>query len=125
MRRTIVGLAAATMTVCAAPAMSADLPVVPYSEQGVGYQREVHTYEREYRHTPRVVVAPPVVAAPVVTETVVIPAPVIVRRPIVVQRPPVIVDYPVYAAPRVYAYGGDPARHYRHWGYGPHFYPGY
>src|SRR5262245_51302325 len=94
MRRAILGIAA--VIVGSVPAMADGDGVpgdVPYS--GSTYQREVHTYEREYRTVPpRVVVAPPpVIAAPVVSETV------IVRRPVVVVPPPVAVEaYPVYPA---------------------------
>jgi hypothetical protein len=127
MRKTMVGVATAAVAAFASPSLAADLPAVPYSDRGVTYQGEVHTYEREYRRpAPRVAIAPPVMAAPVVTETVLVPAPVVVRRPIVVARPRVIVeDYPIYASPRVYAYGGYPVRHHGPWGHRRHFYRGY
>ena len=109
MRTAFLGIAAAVLT--ASPVFAADFPVSPYSE-GPTYQREVYTYEREYRElAPRVVVAPP---APVVTE--VVPAPVFVRRPVVVVRPPLVIDHPVYAAPEIYAYG-YPVRRFGPWGY--------
>ena len=121
MRKTMVGVATAAVAAFASPSLAADLPAVPYSDRGVTYQRELHTYP-----APRVAIAPPVMAAPVVTETVLVPAPVVVRRPIVVARPRVIVeDYPIYASPRVYAYGGYPVRHHGPWGHRRHFYRGY
>jgi hypothetical protein len=80
MRNTMLGIAA--VMVAASPVMADGLPVAPYTA-GPTYQREVHTYEREYRTIPpAVVVAPRVVEAPVVSETV------IVRRPVVVAPPP-------------------------------------
>ena len=85
---------AATVACIASPSFAADLP--EYREGPQTYQRESHTYEREYRRAaPRVTIVPRVVeTAPVVEEEV-----VVVRRP----RPRVIIeDYPVYAAP-VYA----------------------
>jgi len=105
MRKTMVGVATAAVAAFASPSLAADLPAVPYSDRGVTYQREVHTYEREYRR----------------------PAPrVAIGRPIVVARPRVIVeDYPIYASPRVYAYGGYPVRHHGPWGHRRHFYRGY
>jgi hypothetical protein len=85
MRKAILGVASALAF--ASPAVAADLPVTPRSENP-SYEGEVQTYG--YR------TAPPVV----VEES----APLIVRRPIVVAPPPAVVeDYPVYAAPRVYA----------------------
>jgi hypothetical protein len=106
MRTAFFGIAAAVLT--APPVFAADFG---YSE-GPTYQREVHTYEREYRESaPPVVVARP---APVVTE--VVPAPVIVRRPVVVVRPPVVIEHPIYAAPRIYAYS-YPVRRFGPWGY--------
>ena len=102
MRSTMLGIAA--VMVAASPVMADGLPVAPYTA-GPTYQREVHTYEREYRTIPpAVVVVPRVVEAPVVSETV------IVRRPVVVAPPPVVVEeYPVFRVPpRVYAYGGYP-----------------
>jgi hypothetical protein len=109
MRTAFFGIAAAVLT--ASPVFAADFPIPRYSE-GSTYQREVHTYEREYRESaPRVVVAPP---ALVVTE--VVPAPVVVRRSIVVVRPPPVIDHPVYAAPRIYAYN-YPVRRFGPWGY--------
>jgi hypothetical protein len=114
MRITTLSIAAVILGTVPAMADGDGVPGdAPYT--GPTYQREVHTYEREYRTVPpRVVVAPPVVAAPVVTETV------IVRRPVVViPPPPVAVEaYPVYPAPRVYAYGAYPIRR---WG-PPHLY---
>ena len=106
-------MCAASALALASPAVSADLPVNPYSE--------VPNYEREvpygYRTAPPVVVEEP---APVVSETV------IVRRPVIVAPPPVVVDeYPVYAAPRiyaappVYAYAGPVWRN--GWGHRGHF----
>ena len=109
MRTAFFGIAAAVLTV--SPVFATDFPVPRYSE-GPTYQREVHTYEREYREpAPRVVIAPP---APLVTE--VVPAPVIVRRPVVVVRPPLVIEEPVYAAPRIYAYS-YPVRRFGPWGY--------
>ena len=89
MRNTMLGIAA--LMAAASPVMADGLPVAPYSA-GPTYQREVHTYEREYRTIPpAVAVAPRVVEAPVVSETV------IVRRPMMVAPPPVVVEeYPVY-----------------------------
>jgi hypothetical protein len=85
MRKAILGVASALAF--ASPAVAADLPVTPRSEN-LSYEGEVQTHG--YR------TAPPVV----VEES----APLIVRRPIVVAPPPAVVeDYPVYAAPRVYA----------------------
>jgi hypothetical protein len=116
MRSTMLGIAA--VMVAASPVMADGLPVAPYTA-GPTYQREVHTYEREYRIIPpAVAVVPRVVEAPVVSETV------IVRRPVVVAPPPVVVEeYPVYrAAPRVYAYGGYPGWRGGPWGHRKHFY---
>ena len=124
MRNTMLGIAA--VMVAASPVMADGLPVAPYTA-GPTYQREVHTYEREYRTIrPAVVVVPRVVEAPVVSETV------IVRRPIVVAPPHVVVEeYPVYRAPprvyayappRVYAYGGYPGWRGGPWGHRKHFY---
>jgi hypothetical protein len=111
MRSTMLGIAAAI--VAGAPVMADGLPVAPYSA-GPTYQREVHTYEREYRTIPPRVT---VVEAPVVRETVV------VRRPVVVAPPRVVVEeYPVYAAPRLYAYGGYPVWRGGPWGHRRHFY---
>jgi hypothetical protein len=109
MRTALLGIAAAVLT--ASPVFAADFLVPRYSE-GSTYQREVHTYEREYREpAPRVVLVTP---APVVTE--VVPAPVLVRRPVVVVRPPLVIDQPVYAAPEIYAYS-YPVRRFGPWGY--------
>jgi hypothetical protein len=109
MRTVFFGIAAAVLT--ASSVYATDFPIPRYSEDST-YQREVHTYEREYRQpAPRVVVAPP---PPVVTE--VVPAPVIVRRPVVVVRPPLVIEEPVYAAPRIYAYS-YPVRRFGPWGY--------
>jgi hypothetical protein len=109
MRTAFFGIAAVVLT-APLPVFAADYPISGYRE-GPTYQREVHTYEREYLEpAPRVVVVPP---APVVTE--VVPAPVIVRRPVVVVRPPPVIARPVYAAP-VYAYS-YPVRRFGPWGY--------
>jgi hypothetical protein len=109
MRTAFLGIAAAVLT--ASPVFAADFAIPRYSE-GSTYQREVYTYEREYRESaPRVVVAPP---APVVAE--VVPTPVVVRRPVVVVRPPLVIDHPVYAAPGIYAYS-YPVRRFGPWGY--------
>jgi hypothetical protein len=109
MRTALLGIAAAVLT--ASPVFAADYPISGYSE-GSMYQREVHTYGREYLEpAPRVVVVPP---APVMTE--VVPAPVIVRRPVVVVRPPLVIDQPVHAAPEIYAYS-YPVRQFGPWGY--------
>jgi hypothetical protein len=116
MRSTMLGMAA--VIVAAAPVMADGLPVAPYSGSPT-YQREVHTYEREYRIIPpAVAVVPRVVEVPAVSETV------IVRRPVVVAPPPIVVEeYPVYrAAPRVYAYGGYPGWRGGPWGHRKHFY---
>ena len=117
MRSTMLGIAA--LMVAASPVMADGLPVAPYNA-GPTYQREVHTYEREYRTIPpAVAVAPHVIEAPVVSETV------IVRRPVVVAPPPVVVEgYPVYRVPpRVYAYGGGyPGWREGPWGHRKHFY---
>jgi hypothetical protein len=116
MRRTLLGIAAVIVG-AAPPAMADGLPVAPYSASPT-YQREVYTYEREYRTLPpRVVVAPRVVEKPVVSETV------IVRRPVVVAPPRVVVEaYPVYTASRLYAYGGYPVLRRGPWGHRQHFY---
>jgi hypothetical protein len=115
MRTAFFGIAAAVLI--ASPVFAADYSISGYSE-GPKYQREVHTYEREYLEpAPRVVVVPP---APLVTE--VVPAPVILRRPVVVVRPPPVIARPVYAAP-IYAYSypvrrfGYPVRRFGPWGY--------
>jgi hypothetical protein len=123
MRKTVLGLAGAAVVALASPASAADLPL--YQDGGTAYQRESHTYEREYRR-----VEPRVVHRPVVQETVV------VRRPVVVHQPHVIVErYPVYATPiypPIVAYGGPglrpryfgPRHHFagpRHWGGRRHF----
>ena len=115
MRSTMLGIAA--LMVAASPAMADGLPVAPYSA-GPTYQREVHTYEREYRIIPpAVAVAPRVVEAPVVSETV------IVRRPVVVAPPPVVVEGYRVVPPRVYAYGGGyPVWREGPWGHRKHFY---
>ena len=112
MRTAFFGIAAAVLT--ASPVVAADF----YGYNGgPTYQREVHSYEREYLEP-----APPVVVvrpAPVVTE--VVPAPVIVRRRVVVVEPPPVIAPPVYAAPRVYAYR-HPVRRFGPWGYHrPHY----
>ena len=119
MRNTVFGFAgAAVVSAFASPAFGADLPA--YRDGGTAYQRESHTYERQYQ-------APRVVHRPVVQETVV------ARRPLVVHQPYVIVEgYPVYAMPYppVVAYGGRGLRpryfdgHFhapRHWGGGRRF----
>ena len=108
MRTTFFCIAAAVLTV--SPVLAADYPIFGYRE-GPTYQREVHTYEREYLEpAPRAVIVPP---APVVTE--VVPAPVVVRRPVVVFRPAPVIARPVYAAP-IYAYS-YPVRRFGPWGY--------
>ena len=85
MRKAILGVASALAF--ASPAIAADLPVTPRSENP-SYEGDLPTYG--YRTAPPVVVEEPV--------------PVVVRRPVVVAPPPVVVDeYPVYVAPRVYA----------------------
>jgi hypothetical protein len=65
------------------------------------YERETHTYEREYRRAepPRVVVAP---APTVVVTPPPVAAPIIVERRVVVS-PPVVVTRPVVVAPRIVA----------------------
>ena|SRR5215218_1870842 len=117
MRNTVFGLAGAVVAALASSASAADLPVF---REGGTYQRETHTYEREYQGRR-------IVDRPVAQETVV------VRRPLIVQQPQVLVEeYPVYARPYppVVAYGGQWLRpryfagHFyapRHWGGGRRF----
>jgi hypothetical protein len=116
----MVGVATAALAAIATPSYAADLPV--YREGSTTYQRETHTYEREYRRAPRVRVAPRVVEKRVLVERPVVEETVVVRRPrprVVVEEYPVY-EEPVYVRPRIYAFAGprwghrlwDPRRHF-------------
>jgi hypothetical protein len=124
MRNLMVGVATAALAAIATPSYSADLPM--YREGSTTYQRETHTYEREYRRAPRVRVAPRVVEKRVLVERPVVEETVVVRRPVVVTRPRVVVEEypvygePVYVRPRIYAFAG-PRWGHRFWGPRRHF----
>jgi hypothetical protein len=115
MRNFMVGVAAAATAALASPSYAADLPT--YRD----YQRESHTYEREYRQLePRVRVAPRVVEMPLVEETVIVRRPVLVTRPRVLVEEYPVYETPVYVRPRIYAYAGPRWRHH-FWGGRAHF----
>jgi hypothetical protein len=119
MRNFMVGAATAAIAAFASPSYAADLPT--YRDQGTVYQRESHTYEREYRQVePRVRVAPRVVETPVLEETVVVRRPVVVTRPRVVVEEYPVYEAPVYGRPRIYEDSGPRWRHH-FWSGRPHF----